>query len=578
MEGGVQPELEHGSSPLARLSPLLVFALALILYLPLFLLLPAHSIWISDEGNRVLSVKSYADGAWGALPNPASKMEPSLSSYPPPYFYKGAKGDFRSGYSQLFPLAAAPAWKLAGLWGARLIPLVAGLLCALLALLVARELGGSDQAQSLAVVACFLGTPLCFYSFVLLEITLAAALWSLSTLLVLRCLRAGGMKPGLLLALTAGAAAGASTAFREEGYIGLAAALAGLAVCRAGWRPCLAFAAGAGLLLAPLWAFNLFDSGSVFGIHAKIYASLNPGHGLSSRLLAVPSNLWFFLLKPHFDVAFPLCLAALPLGFAAYAGLRGSAGLRALALLLCVAAAFASFLSQALNPELLAATLRHQSLWESLPLAALPLLFLRELWTGRDRGLRFLGVSTALFLLGSAALLDSRSAGVFWGARHLLLAAPALCALAACLPWLSGSTLLRWGALALLAVSLLVQSNGIQMLWEKRAHSESVLRGLPPSALIATDVFWLPEEFAADPQGRTVVFIRSSPDLVRLLEACKAKGIPSFTLAMSPLFSGMHLSTREWLRNETDVRESGGFETPGLSILDLVAYNCVLKP
>ena len=449
-------------------------------YLTFLCLLPVRSIWISDEGNKLLTTISLARDLTSLLPDPATKLDASLSSYPPPFFVKGPDGYELSAYNPFFPALCAPLLKIAGLFGARLLPFFAGLLCALLASLIAKELGSDPRVRALAALAIGLCSPLAFYSFTLLEITLSSALWGLSALFAIKAIFDDATRPGdfrrqLRYLFLAGLFGGLSTILREEGYICLASFFLALLFCRVNLKVCFLFAVGSALTLLPLWLFNLHEAGSIFGLHAKIYATLGTGHSLSGRLLAIPANLYFFIAKPHFDSVFAALSTLLVLFTAFLAGLFGGRGFKLCGLALCLALTLANCLAEFFDPGLLASTIRFQSLLESLPLAFVPLLFLKDLFFKMGLRMRFLAISTFFSTLLVAALVDSANAGVFWGARHLLLPAVQLSLIAVCLLFFDSSRIFKILGLALMVVSLSIQLNGLWILWEKKAFSEALL-------------------------------------------------------------------------------------------------------
>ncbi len=429
MESGASPGLELPAffrRP-GRLLSLSAFALSFA-YLLFLALLPVRTIWINDEGNKLAACLALSFKGSCALPDPAAELDPSLNSYPPPFFVKGADGLPRSGYSPLFPALCAPAVKFGGLWGARLVPLFAGLLCAFLVARALAAFGAAEPWQALGLLLCGLGTPLLFYSFAFLEISLASALWAFSLLFLLRA-PSGGESRGLFLRFAlAGVLAGFATAFREEGYLCLAAFAISLPFCGRSLRDVFFYSAGAALALLPLWLWNLHESGSIFGLHAKLYASLYGVQTLQSQIAEVPAKLWHFLIKAHFDSIIPLALFSALLPISAAIGAFGGLRLKTLALALCVAVAVGNCAAQFLSVEAMEGTLRHQSFAESFPFLALPLIFLRELWT--DLRFRLLLLSSFLATLGIALLLNMASIGIFWGARHFLLLAPQLCIVA----------------------------------------------------------------------------------------------------------------------------------------------------
>ena len=568
------PERDPDSSrgfPTRLLDWPLAIALLAGIYLALALALPPSSVWISDEGNRLIAIKAMAAGNGLDIPNPAFYISRELSSFPPPYFVKSAVGSVHSGYHPSFPaLCALPYWAM-GTSGARSVPLIASLLCSLLAALMAKELGADGRARFIAAIACGLCTPLAFYSQTVLEISTASALCALSALLALKAIEQGEAEDRLkikTLAL-AGLLAGLACAFREEGMLAAASCLAGLMLCGIGWRKGLAFALLCGIALLPLWAFNLHDSGSVMGLHAKIYASIDGGRSLLQRLSDAPFNAWFFLLKPNFNSIIAQAAAGAPFMLAALAGLSKRTDFKIAALACCLLAAIANFIALALSAEPLGLMLTHQSLAASLPLAAIPLAFLNKAWDGSSLKLRFLIVSCGLYALLAGALLTASSAGVFWGARHFMPIAPQLCALSAFLLAASMPQALRAIGFALIAASLLLQACALNTFIAKRGFSAELLRAAQPGSIVATDIFWTPEEFALAPESASIVYLRNAEDLKTLVELKKP-----FTLLLSKHFRKLPNEASAWLLENVDLMPGPTLSHPKLALLELQAFEC----
>jgi len=155
----------------------LTFGLIVLAYLILFARLPMDSIWISDEGNRILSMQSYALNGDKTLPDPLAGIEdiPSgIRAYPKPYFIK-KDGAWRSAYQLLYPWLAAWFYLLLGNFGVQLIAVLGGLLTVLFAGLLTRDLLQDDRRACLVMGLCAFGTPVLFYSGTFLETTCASA-------------------------------------------------------------------------------------------------------------------------------------------------------------------------------------------------------------------------------------------------------------------------------------------------------------------------------------------------------------------------------------------------------------------
>ena len=381
---------------------------------------------------------------------------------------------------------------------------------------------------------------------------------------------------GLLLA---GLLAGLTLNFREEAYIASATMTLSLLLFRTGFKNVASYCVGGLLTALPLWLYNLNDSASIFGLHAKIYASVNASHTFFERACSSPGNLWFFLFRPHLEFVFASVLTIFVCLLAFYAGFQKSQRVKATALGACICLALMNCIGQATEANMFYGNFLHQSLASTLPLAAIPLVFMRELLSSFGIRHRILAASCLLYILGAGMLLDAKSAGSYWGARHFLLVAPAIVALTISLvieQFSSGKKMIAWLTALLLLISIPIQFNGLRALWIKRHHSIKVLELATPGAIIASDVFWAPQWFAAAPNSVTVVHIRSKEDLERLVAAC-AKAKKPFTLLLSPNFRVLPNDAISWLLTKVELRQGKVFDEPHDKLVILQAFHCTPK-
>lgn len=220
---------------------------------------PRDVFWGPDSGNRFIQLRSFL--RTGGL---------AIDDAPQAGHHFVRSGDHvYSFYSPLFPLVTAPFYASLGTWGLFLLPIIGTLATALLL----SPLLERDYIP--AAAAAIFATPLFWYTVVFWEHTLAVALSLGAYVLITR---------NRLFA--AGCVAAVGTAFREEGYVVIAALVVALLVTR---RPgVIRFLAGALLLLAPLWIANAVIYGHPLGLHARVYTSMG-----GPRL----SNWWVYLFE-----------------------------------------------------------------------------------------------------------------------------------------------------------------------------------------------------------------------------------------------------------------------------------------
>lgn len=508
------------------------FAVIAVLYLILFaVILPRDSVWISDEGNRVNAVRSYAETGKPYLPDPLAGLrqvpEEGLRAYPPPYFVQNREGKWRSAYTAFFPWTASFPYRAAGQLGLILIPIAGGLLSILLAGEIAKNLGMNDRRASCVMLLCAFGTPFLFYSGVILEPTTAAFF---ATLGIWLALKGADSRKELLFLFCAGIACGVSTLFREEGFILTAAVMLALAVTRFSWKRAAAFAVGALLVLVPLLIFNYADSGSIFGMHAAVYSELG----------TVRRNP--FLIAKLRDYSMYLTLLCMPLPVlnslpaillvagGIFCSFRKTARYAEVIFypLIVLACLFSTIYNLAANDS---GRFIHQSLLDHLPLIAACIFSLPLLFRNNDRNVRFLAWSTAAVILATPLFLNEEHVGIFWGGRHFMTVIPAICVLTVHL--LASNRLSRatkYGVCALISAAVAANAAGYGFLLCKKRFSAELVKALdkPEIQTIVTDVFWLPEELAWLPRDKRVIFMTGSNSIERAAALFRANGITEF--------------------------------------------------
>ena len=121
---------------------LLTFLAVGVIYLTALLSLPQDSIWISDEGNRIMTLQSYVGEKSKALPDPLTGIEnvpEGVRAYPKPYFVQ-QNGQWRSGYQLFYPYILSYFYALGDRALTWTVPVIAGLLTILCAGFLAKRL------------------------------------------------------------------------------------------------------------------------------------------------------------------------------------------------------------------------------------------------------------------------------------------------------------------------------------------------------------------------------------------------------------------------------------------------------
>ena len=448
---------------------------------------PLDVFWGSDSGNRFIQLQSFLRTGGVAI-----DRAPHIGHH-----FVAVRGKGYSFYDPIFPLASAPFYTALGLSGLFVLP-IAGtlLLIALLPLLTS----ASPLRVGLLVV---FATPIFWYTVVFWEHTIAAGL---AIAAVALAKRQRFIATGLL--------AGASTLFREEGYIVIASIAVALLVIRRPLREAFLFVFAAALTLIPLWIVNWKVFGHPAGLHALVYESIASGGKLS--------NFFVYLFEFTRVQPWAIILAAPAILLIVVAAVSLDDRIRVALFVLAALASCVStvFLFRAPNP--LHETLYLQGLFLAIPFSIAMFVAVRELWNTQ----RFVLVTVVTGVVLTTLALNQADVGVVWGPRHYLWLVPLIIVLAVdavivliqrSAPSIRAILIATAGVLVL--TSFADQSFGLRILREKLQFSERVLQAVrsSPAPVVVTDVFWIPEDLAAAFYEKTFVFVSDDAQLGKAL-------------------------------------------------------------
>jgi hypothetical protein len=575
-------------------SPALLSLLSVsLLYIAALVAMPPEGLTHHDTGAKYLQVRNLRltpSGLDWSINYPARSLDPGLKFVPfhPRQHEIDSNGRIHLQWPIFLGLLTRIPWKVMGLWGLYLVPLLAGLGTLWTSYRLALAVGVPRKVAWLAVPLVGLATPVSIYSLLFFEHTLVSMLVTLSLLAAVL-----GMKSDTHarrnLALS-GALMAVAIYFRSELYI--LALVMGLVYLWAAWRhrawrPLLTWCAAFLLALVPLWGFYFITEGSLLPLHATYYfaGSSDPGSSSdSSGGIALPALRYIatagwgvipdflygpqtFPLSPMFSlweemaglVGFGLCvLAALSKVARAQLAWRIPALLVGLALI--ALASVPTLLSTQgyynLHGFVLASPFVTLALWPTENENTRPGLA-PQTWL----------YTVALLYVGLHALIISSFSGLGpisrheWGQRYLLPAYPALVVLsllAAChilsthnnhsqaeanspsrftfyvlrfTHHASRAIVVLWAILALTGVGFSVR--GYIMLNDERTQVvawQHLARTLPEREPLVTDVWWLPLNLAADFYTRPIMLAEGDGRLARWAEQMRERGVTHFGL------------------------------------------------
>ncbi|MBO4302954.1 MAG: glycosyltransferase family 39 protein, partial [Lentisphaeria bacterium] len=454
-----------------------------------------------------------------------------------------------------------------------------GLLTVLCAGLLAGTLFDDEKASALAMIFCAFCTPIWFYSGTFLETTLAAFFATLSLWLFLKWKETPGEIPKMVLC---GALTGLAILFREEGFVFAFGLVLAAGILCFSWKRLLAYGVGAALLVLPLLIWNYADSGSIFGMHHKVYTHLTgAGDGFLSMQL---KNMSFYL--------FLLCLPFLgELNMVIPWILLGGIVLRLIPKLRKGVEVFYFLFAGVCCGASLWCNLRtehggvflYQSLLDHLPLFALFLLCLPVLLKKEtQKEIRFLAVIALAGIVLPPLLLQYDQPGMFWGGRHFLNVIPILCILCVFLLKKASnvSRIVKIGGWALAVLSFAANLAGYGVLKTKREFSARYVREIakPEYKVILTDMFWMPEEFSWIHREKCVLLLTSPDALDRVCPFLRANGIRQYHLLLGKNY---RLIRNESLRNalkSVEIEPGAHFRHHMLGFFECQLFLCTEKP
>ncbi len=290
---------------LRTIDPLIWVALGLmLLYVLVVALRPVGTFWSLDEGGKFLYLQNTVMTGNPAAPlaYPGQSIDRDLK-FIPLYWYVQDGARIYSWWPVGFALLTMPIYRLLGWAGLYVLPVLAGVLTAIGAGLLARELlPRSQRAAAWTALIVGLATPVAFYSTMFWEHTPATACATLAVLMTLWAWRRGN---GWLL-LAAGVLAAAATFLRTEN-LSIAGGI-GVALLLRRWRWSLPFGLSYAAACAPWLLWNRSLMGSFLGrqwaegpnsVNAPLFVGLKQaGAWLPAHILFNSPKIIAFAIPP----------------------------------------------------------------------------------------------------------------------------------------------------------------------------------------------------------------------------------------------------------------------------------------
>lgn len=520
--------------------------------------LPKDGFWIVDNENKRIQLDSIATSPDWTLNLSLDALNGiDIHRYPalPPPFSLEYNGLRFSQYSPLFPLLSLPGYRLFGDRGLALLPLL-GLLGLLTALRrIAQILEMPSRAQSAALAAAVLLTPIWFYSLTFWELLPALGLlfWGLFHFMeAAEGLDSARWKANLLV-FTA-------SALREEYLlIAILANLFLLARRPAAIRTWLPGLLGTAIPVLGLTSgFLRITTGRWTGYHAAANAA-GLTDWMSTRISSI-YNLWLAINLPPV-LTLLLCLPPVLLLFFPALGRRlPNASILFWACLTAILYGF-RVLS---NPEPILGLLNGNSFLPAAPFLFTALLCLPPPEGRPENARKMLRQTLLLFGLSYTLLAPEISTqGIHWGARFLLPLYPGLAllgtdALSRLQP--SPSRMFRLSLLLLIILSFGLQVISLHLLNIRKQWSAQFTHAIEQTEepVIITDVWWAGHAAWSQVLQRPIYLVRTPEDLQSLRER----------LSEHPIETALFL-TRP---SEHTPEQASSLRIPGAQYWDLAWY------
>ncbi len=529
---------------------LAAFALVAGVYVATLAYMPKDGFWIVDNGCKFVQMESilssdYTDYSidWpGAKIDPEFKYSPLISR-----FGHVIDGKLYGTFAPFFPLISTIPYRLWGMTGLYVMPLLGGLLTLaavwkLASILVGerRELG---MVPALAIVLVGLGTPVWFYSVEFWEHTPGTGLACWAFVFFFLYMR----DSRVLWAALSGLACAASIYFRDDLYV-LAAVLAvGLAIVEPKrWYRAVVFGVVAAIALAPLWWFQWKVLGNSLGHH------FTPTDAEGAVRDGFFQDRWLVLRHLFLDVGstglwsllftVPIFVVWIRRMVPADGGKSGATSLTMLAYFGLVGGAVVLYF-QAIAPSPPIWLLTSNSLFAACPL--LVLAFARS-GAAAGEGDRLIRVSLSVLLVYALlyALLspEVHARGVHWGCRYLLTLYPVLAVFAAhhVVAWWCGAdrrlALDRLIVVLVFALSIGAQVYALRLMGTMKDFRVRLNAAVTQEAedTIIADSWWIPMELYNCFGSKTIFLDRNSEGHAALRRRLSRAGVRKVTLLHSP--------------------------------------------
>ena len=580
------------------LAVLLIISICLI-YALLTALTPRDVFWITDGGNKFITMENIIRYGTDAIVYPAAEMDPEYKFFPYSDFHFVRYGNnIYSIFPPYFSAYASFFYKLAGHWGLYLISIVSTAMVLLLTLRLVQRLKLPDK-YLLSLPALGLCTPFFFYSMTFWEMTLAATLTTAAMLLVVRqtenaVSRHEFMLSGLLL--------GSAIILREDVYVLAAAFVAAMFILKYKKANIAMACAGVAVIVLSLWSIQYAKYGHILGLHGSTYyahnadGSANTAGGITGFMLNQLNGFYTYLLKFNsgdFNDRWYYFLLVTPFIAAVIAGCicknpARSAGTTIILMLLAAVSSTILTVMLLNNEQPVLDTIFTVGFLTSSPLLVPLLLSVRSFFSGRLRRIKLILLTSAIYCIAIAPMLTQSDLGIIWGPRHFLYLFPLLVPLCvyAAVKLFHRTENRRMGLITVsvlvlfFVLSLFIQTKGVSNLFLMKNNVALMNRQLEKAnEIIVSDIFWLPAENPGLFFNKKFMQVNSGRDLEKFVELMRRNNVRAFTLVLAKNDRYIKLTNDDLkqLLTKVYIDKPIMLDLPGTDFLSIKVVNCRLR-
>ena len=576
------------------LAVLLIMAICLT-YALLTALMPRDVFWITDGGNKFITMENIIRDRTDAIAYPAADIDTEYKFFPYSNFHFVRHHDnIYSIFPPYFSAFSSFFYRAAGYWGLYLISILSTGIVLLLTLRIIQRLKLPDK-YLLSLPVLGLCTPFFFYSLTFWEMTLTAMLTTTAVLMVVRRTENNTTIPEFLLA---GLMMGSAIILREDIYVLAAALVAAMFILKYKKTNIAMTCAGTMIIVISLWSIQYAKYVHILGLHGSKYYAHNLDGNENSVISFIVNQLngyYTYLLKFNsgdFADKWYYFLLAIPFIMAVWAGIKykNPAGRTAAFVTILLAVISSAILTVMLfnNNQPVLNTIFTVGFLTSSPLLVPLLLSMRSFFSSRLRRIKLILLTSVIYCIVIAPMLTQSDMGIIWGPRHFVYLFPLLIPL--CIYAMirlfyrseNRQLALKLAGLGilLLSISLLIQVKGVANLFLMKNNVAMMNNHLEnANEVIVSDIYWLPAENPRLFYNKKFMQVNSGQELEKFVELMKRNNVRTFTLVLAKDINYRRITNDDIKRllAKISIDKPVALDLPGTDFLSIITVSCRLK-